>query len=149
MPDVQLARAAPADLRPAAVRWLRASCLTGALVDALAAGELLSPRLLALAAGLADPPAAPGFRYARGTAAALMLGWTGLLLWAARRPMERRGVLGLTIAVVLGLALNEAVAVSAGFLPRALAAGIWALQAALVALFGWSLAVARRAERRR
>lgn len=149
MPDVQAARATHADLRPAAVRWLRVSYLTGAIVDALVARELLSARLLALATGLAEPPSGPGFRYARGTAAVLMLGWTFLLLWADRRPLERRGVLGVTIAVVLGLALNQAVAVSTGFLPRALAAGIWALQTALVALFGWSLAVARRAERGR
>ncbi|MBK5114933.1 MAG: hypothetical protein KGD59_13185 [Candidatus Heimdallarchaeota archaeon] len=34
---------------------------------------------------------------------ALMLGWTTLLIWADRKPIERRGVLLLTIVPVVGM----------------------------------------------
>lgn len=44
------------------------------------------------------------YRYAMAVAAALMAGWTVLLLWADRKPIERRGVLLVTICpVLLGL----------------------------------------------
>ena len=52
--------------------------------------------------------------------AALMFGWTALLLWADRAPVERRDVLLLTVfPVVVGLAVNEAAAVATGFLSAA------------------------------
>jgi len=40
------------------------------------------------------------YRYAMGLAGSLMLGWTILLLWADRRPAERRGVLMITNFVI-------------------------------------------------
>jgi len=40
------------------------------------------------------------YRYAMGLAGSLMLGWTILLLWADRRPVERRGVLMITNFVI-------------------------------------------------
>jgi hypothetical protein len=44
------------------------------------------------------------YRYAMFVGAALMFGWTVLLLWADRKPIERRGVLPLTVfAVMTGL----------------------------------------------
>ena len=36
---------------------------------------------------------------------ALMWGWTALLIWADRKPIERRGVLLLTIVPVVGMML--------------------------------------------
>lgn len=45
--------------------------------------------------------------YAAGESVALMWGWTCLLFWASRRPVERKGVLLLTIfPVVIGLMVN-------------------------------------------
>ena len=65
-----------------------------------------------------------------------MFGWTALLLWADRAPVERRDVLLLTVfPVVVGLAVNEAAGVATGFLSAAFTAPIWALQLALSALF--------------
>ena len=71
-----------------------------------------------------------------GMGASLMLGWTALLLWADRKPLARKGVLLLTVfPVIVGLAANEAHAVATGFLTLSAVAPIWALQAALSALF--------------
>ncbi len=109
-------------------RWLRISCWVGAVVDALAGVQMLSPRLFAFGMGLKDFHPGPDVRYAMGMGAALMFGWTALLLWADRRPIERRDVLALTVVpVIVGLAVNEAFGVASGFLSAAFAAPIWAL----------------------
>jgi hypothetical protein len=43
------------------------------------------------------------YRYVAGLCAALMAGWTALLIWADRDPVARRGILLLTVCpVVLG-----------------------------------------------
>jgi hypothetical protein len=129
----------------AGVRWLRISYWVGAIVDAVAAAQMLHPPLFAF--GMGRVAFAPGedYRYAMGMGASLMLGWTALLLWADRRPMERRGLLPLTTAVVAALAANEVQAVRVGFLPLGPAVAIWILQACLAALFLGSYALANRA----
>jgi hypothetical protein len=71
-----------------------------------------------------------------GMGAALMFGWTALLLRADRRPIERRDVLALTVVpVIAGLAVNEAFGVASGSLSAAFPAPIWALQLGLGLLF--------------
>ena len=70
-----------------AIRWLKASYLVGAVADGLIGVLMLMPSRM----GETE------LRYAMGLGAALMFGWTALLLWAWRAPMERRGVLLLTI----------------------------------------------------
>jgi hypothetical protein len=122
--------------RDDAVRWLRRCYRAGALLDVLAAMSMLSPRLFAATAGLADFRPGDDYRYAMGMGASLMIGWTVLLLWADRRPLERRGVLPITLCpVVAGLVLNEIVAVWRGFLPLATTVPIWVVQALLTAAF--------------
>jgi hypothetical protein len=141
-----MARLPRMDERTRAIRWLRVSYWTGAVIDAVAAVEMLVPRLFAFANDL--PGFAPGgdYRFAMRMGAALMLGWTVLLLWADRRPLARRGVLAITVVpVIAGLAVNEIVAVRAGFLPLGSQVPVWALQAALAALFASSYVRAARA----
>ena len=44
------------------------------------------------------------YQYAMGIGAALMWGWTVLLIWASNKPVERRGILIITsFPVVVGL----------------------------------------------
>jgi hypothetical protein len=87
----------------------------------------------------------PEYRFAMGMGASLMLGWTVLLLWAARRPIERRGVLLLTVVpVILGLVVNEVAGVVDGFLPIGPLAPVFVLQLGLSALFLFSYAMASR-----
>lgn len=81
--------------------------------------------------------------------APLMAGWTVLLLWADRRPLERRGVLSITVVpVIAGLMANDAYAVRAGQLFGRGVAPVRALQLALAALFAYSVARARAALRK-
>ena len=123
------------------VRWLRRSYRIGAVVDAVAMLEMLFPERLdtlgRFRTGLR--PDRPEFRYSMRSAAALMAGWTGLLLWAERDPLARKDVLLLTMApVIIGLLANDASAVRGRWLSAARVAPVRALQLSLLALFGAS-----------
>jgi hypothetical protein len=128
-----------------AVRWLRISNWAGAILDALAALSMLSPPLFAATNGLPDFHPGVEYRYAMGMGASLMLGWTALLLWADRKPLERKGVLLITLApVVLGLVLNEIIAVREGFLSALITVPVWIAQSLITGLFLFSYVNARK-----
>jgi len=76
-----------------------------------------------------------------------MLGWTILLLWANRRPVERRGVLLITSVVILGLMASGLFAVSAGFMSFTGVAPILVFQVLLIALFTTSYVGSVRRDR--
>ena len=72
--------------------------------DALWAAALIFPSVYGNLIG--SPEFVPDFqtRQILGIAGTLMTGWTFLLLWAVRKPIERRGVILLTaVPVVSGL----------------------------------------------
>jgi hypothetical protein len=86
------------------IRWLRISYWTGAIIDALACIPLVDSDIWAALNQVPDFHASVEFRYAQAFAAVFMAGWTVLLLWADRNPLDRRGVLLITtIPVVVGL----------------------------------------------
>ena len=89
----------------------------GVVLDGAMAVVMLMPSLEALVWDFEQPVVEPGFRFAMAFGAALMIGWTALLAWAAAEPLERRGVAPLTILVVVGLMLAEILGMSSGFLP--------------------------------
>jgi hypothetical protein len=128
------------------VRWLHLSYRSGALVDALAALGMAFPRLYGptLRFDRRFRRRGPEFIYAMRVGAPLMAGWAVLLLWADRRPLERRGVLPITVApVIAGLIANDALAVRTGQLAGRGVAPVRTLQLTLAALFTYSLARAR------
>lgn len=114
-------------------RLLRTAFLAGAITDAIALAPMLVPSLGRLLWGFEDQSGA--YRFAMGYGASLMLGWTALLLWASRRPLERRVVAALTVLVIYGLVATEVAAVFAGHVQLARMIPTWVLQAGLLALF--------------
>jgi hypothetical protein len=138
-----------ADARARATRWLRAACWIGALTDAGAAIQMLFPQVFAFAYRPNAFHPGPEYAFAMGMGASLMIGWTALLLWAARRPIERSGVLLLTVVpVIVGLVLNEIAAIARGFVPIAPLVPVFVLQLALSALFLTSYRMAARSNGR-
>lgn len=117
---------------PGAAR-LRTAFLTGAVADGAAAIPMIFPALVRWMWGLGEPTA--DLRIALGYGASLMLGWTGLLVWAARSPLDRRFVAPLTVLVIGGLVLTEVVAVGSGAIEAARMAPTWCLQAVLLTMF--------------
>jgi heme A synthase len=125
--------------------FVRATYWLGAIVDALAAVQLLTPAGSTILGTRGLRP--PGMAAAQPAimAAVLMLAWSALLIWAHLRTRERRAVLAITLAIVLvlaavnvGLGLMGAIAWSELVLPLT-------LQAILSAMFGASIVIARRA----
>jgi hypothetical protein len=117
----------------AAEKRLRIAFAAGAVTDALAIIPMLSPTVAELASGVTPSPF--NSVIAAGYSASLMLGWTLLLLWAYRRPVERRFVAVLTVIVIVGLVCAEILAVMAGAMSFARTVPTWVLQAVLIGLF--------------
>ena len=73
-----------------------------------------------------------------------MMGSQNLFLWKlashsyVRKPVERRGVLVMTIVVVLGLMASTSVAAMVGFMEPAPAGAVIAFQVVLIILFACS-----------
>jgi hypothetical protein len=130
------------------IRWLRVSYWTGAVIDGLAALQLLVPNMFATINQLPDFHPSFAYTYAAGMAASLMLGWMVLLLWADRKPLERKGVLVITIVpVIVGLVVTETWAALSGFISLGALVPILILQATLIALFAYSYLQASGQER--
>lgn len=107
---------------------------------------MVFPVLLQPALQMAAVPAGAEVRYPLETGAALMFGWTALLVWASAEPVARRGVLLLTIVpVITGLALATLLGFLRGYIPLAGALPVWVMQGALVALLATAYTWASRA----
>jgi hypothetical protein len=120
----------------------------GALADALVGALLLFPYALTAVLGLAEPPVGIAERIAALMAASLLFGWSGLLLWGAYSPVERRGILPLTIfPVIAGLALAVFLGWRAGYISTAGAVQVWAMQVFISALFLHAFRAAARLSR--
>lgn len=131
-----------------AIRWLRISYWAGAIVDLLAFLEMLFPGALPAALGETGPEINMEFRLALAFGAPLMIGWTVLLLWADRKPMERRGVLAITLCPVLvGLLIRGLVGAASGVFTGSTAVAAIAVPIALMTLLSYSLLQARKASR--
>jgi hypothetical protein len=126
--------------------WLRLAYWAGAVLDLIAGLTMLFPTLFALNNRLSDFFPGADYRYAMGMGAPLMFAWTILLLWADRKPLERKGILLITLLVVLGEVINEVIGVHSGYVSAEALLPIWIIQALLSALFVFSYLNARKSE---
>ena len=121
------------------IRWLRISYIAGAVADGLTGILMLIPSRM----GETE------FRYPMGLGAALMFGWTALLLWGNIKPLERKGILLLTIfPVITGLVVSGIWAAASGFFPVEKIIPSLILALALIFLMGFSYLKARSAEKK-
>jgi hypothetical protein len=121
------------------IRWLKVSYIAGAVADGLAGILMLIPSRMG----------ETGFRYSMGIGATLMFGWTILLLWGNKKPVERKGILLLTVfPVIPGLFAAGIWAAASGFFTVAKIIPSSILQLVLIVLMSFSYAKARAAEKR-
>jgi len=94
------------------VKVLKLAYLLGAIVDFLVFLMMVFPPLANAFWGFES--FTDQYYFAMGTGAPLMLAWTILLLWAYRKPVERRFVAPLTILIVVGIAITNIIMVTRG-----------------------------------
>lgn len=88
----------------------------GVIADLLATLPLLFPEIAKLMFGMTDFKVTNEYLYCSRIGASLMMGWALLLFWASLRPIERRGVLLLTLFEVCGLSISSILAVTSGLI---------------------------------
>ena len=126
---------------------VRISYWVGAIMDALTIIPMLSPKIGGLMFGISNFNPGKDYRYAMGLAASLMLGWTFLLLWADQKPIERKGVLLLTIfPVLVGLFLSGIYAVHSSMILVDKMVPLWVIQIVIIFLFSYSYKQAKSLE---
>ncbi len=84
-------------------KLLLVSYWIGILADALATMLLFSPTLASLVLQPRSFEMSAVYLYVSRVAGALMLGWTVLLFWAQRKPIERSDILLITLFPVVTL----------------------------------------------
>ena len=128
-----------------ATTWLRVSYWTGAVADGVMVVAMLYPPMPRSLLGVSGTEIIVETRCALAMGASLMAGWTILLLWADRKPLERSGVLILTVfPVIVGLALATAYGAWVGYITFSRAIPVWLFQLFLVILFSVSYVISRK-----
>jgi len=130
------------------VSLLRFSYRVGAVADGFFALAMIFPKLWGMTLGLDHFSPILQHRLDMAVGASLMFSWTILLLWADRKPLERKGVLLLTVfPALLCLVITGIIAVLLGATSLRNILHVFLMQAALAVLFLTSYILARRAER--
>jgi hypothetical protein len=95
------------------VKLLKISFWIGAITDALAAKIMIFPQLRTYIFGDDNFTITSEYRYVLGLGASLMLGWTVLLIWGSFKPIERKGLLIITVfPVITGIIISQIYAVT-------------------------------------
>lgn len=129
---------------------LRGCYWFGAIFDGALVVPMLAPSVAGRMFGIEGFNPGADYRYAMMVGASLMLGWTALLIWADREPVERKAVLILTVfPVVLGLAAACVYAVAAGLITAGHMAPTWVMQGVIVTTFTYAYAATGGRETRR
>jgi hypothetical protein len=86
---------------------LRINFWSGAIIDAIMVPVLVLPKLCSLLMGLPNFNPDIMTQYLMNIGATLMASWTGILIWAAMKPVERKGIILITLFLVqLGLLIS-------------------------------------------
>jgi undecaprenyl pyrophosphate phosphatase UppP len=124
------------------VLWLRITFWWGIIADAFETIRMAIPKLFLASTGVKLSPDA-GFRFGLLYGVPVMLGWTLLLFWANRMPLERKGVVLCLIPVVFSYIVVEIVGIWMGIVTLSKVIPTFFLQTILIGLCIFSYVNAR------
>ncbi|TFH05465.1 MAG: hypothetical protein E4H14_12700 [Candidatus Thorarchaeota archaeon] len=85
-------------------KFVRTMYWVGIILDAIVGIDILQATVTGQSFGIFLPPLTEGIRYLEIQVAIFMFGWTALLYWGSREPINRRIILLMTaFPVVVGL----------------------------------------------
>lgn len=97
------------------IKMVHGFCVLGAVADAFWTVVFLHPPLYAFLTGNSHMQFDINMRIMMGVAASLMAGWTLLLFWTAKKPIERRMVMLFTaVPVLAGLIATTVSGIASG-----------------------------------
>lgn len=121
------------------VKWLKTAFLIGIITDAFALIPMIFPPVAKLIWGFDEFDGY--YFFAMGYGASLMAGWTLVLIWAYKKPLERRFISFLTMIIIIGLISTEMIALANGSITMNKVIPTIILQIILLGLFGFGYAV--------
>lgn len=124
------------------IKWLKVAFLLGIITDALALVPMLYPPMAKNMWGFDQFNSS--YFFAMGYGASLMAGWTLLLIWAYKKPLERRFIALLTIIVIIGLIITEIYTIAMGTITINKMIPTWVFQIVLIGLFSYSYSITNR-----
>ena len=119
------------------ILWLRIAYWVGIIVDAIGAIMMLFPSLYAQFSNVSFENDT-GFSYAQRNNFPLMIGWTILLLWANHKPLERKGVVFITLLVIIGYTVFLIYSIASGYTTLQSSISELIREAMMIALFSYS-----------
>jgi len=115
---------------------LRISYWAGAIADGFSVFPMIFPQIGKLLLNIKEFNPTLEYQYAMGMGASLMLGWTILLIWADRKPLERREIVLITLVpVMLGIFLTSIYTLYAGKLTITGVIPQWLMMSIVAILF--------------
>ena len=129
------------------VKYLKISCWWGIIADAIMAIQMLFPNLFIIFMKIkVNMPRDFGFGLRYGVP--LMVGWTILLFWVKRNPMERKDVLLITLfPVVAGYTVFQIYSIQDNYTTLVNTIPVFILQTAMSVMFIFSYIKAKRFEK--
>jgi len=120
----------------------------GAAVDVLATLPLLFPEMAQSGFGLEPYKVSDDYMYISRMAASLMLGWAFLLFWGSFKPIERKGLLLITLfPVVFGVSVASIMLVKSGYVEVKYMISLWIYYAFLIPAYIFGYITASKIEK--
>jgi peptidoglycan/LPS O-acetylase OafA/YrhL len=126
------------------IKWLKIAFLLGIITDALALAPMLYPPMAKFMWGFDQFNT--NYFFAMGYGASLMTGWTLLLVWAYKKPVERKFIALLTVVVIIGLIITEIYTIANGTINLKKMIPTWVIQMVLIGLFSYSYLITKKEE---
>lgn len=122
---------------------IRITLWWGIIADAFETVRMVLPRVFIATTGI-NATTTDSFRFALLYGAPVMFGWTIVLFWADRKPIERKGIFICLIPVIIGYIIIELIGIKMGVLNVQNTIPTFFLQAILLGLSIISFLIARK-----